>query len=367
MLLKKSFAVLESTPLKNSRSGLATAKAEPVVMTRPTLFQAWTSFWFRPIYPMGLHVLRFLTGLLLIFWLITLAGNQTSFFGLAGWVDRDAAARLRADFQTGWSVLNLLGSNSAWVSTMYWMAILVFLIFALGFWTRVTSVLTWLMVVSFTAYPVTRLDAEPLLVIVAFYLMVGYVLLGQWNQQVPWRERILASNRNWLFGREEQATSIAANLAIRLLQVHFAIVVVISGLHKLQSGDWWSGVAFWYPLHPPFETTIESLSAESGHANQQLFFLSLIQYVFLAWELGFPLFAWRRSWRPVLLGGTVIGWIGCLAIYKQPLFGPIYCICALSYLTPAEWQSISDKIKLVRSWFSGQAMSPPVRHGSKVS
>ena len=53
--------------------------------------------------------------------------------------------------------------------------------------------------------------------------------------------------------RRQSSPSIAANLTVRLVQVHFAIVLVVSGLHKLQFGDWWSGVAWWYPLNPPFE------------------------------------------------------------------------------------------------------------------
>jgi hypothetical protein len=346
---------------------MAATKADPVDTTRLRFFHAWTSFWFDPVHPVGLHTLRFLTGLLLIIWLIIFAGHQTSFFGLAGWVDREAAARLRSDFLTGWSVLNLFDSNATWVNTVFCISIPIIALFALGLWTRVTSVLTWIMVVSFIANPVTRLDAEPLLGMLAFYLMIGYVLLGQWNRKVSWPERILGGNRTFLFGWGEQPTSVAANVAIRLLQVHFAIVVVTSGLHKLQSGDWWAGVAFWYPLHAPFETTPETLMAERANANQQLFFLSLAQYILLAWELGFPLFAWRKRWRAVLLGGTVIGWIGSLAIYKQPLFGPIYCICALSYLTPAEWLGICDKVRLAQDWLLGRERAASVRQSSKVS
>ncbi len=351
--------------MKNSRSNPTVVKSE-LETSAPGLVQSWIRFWFSAASPVGLHTLRFLAGLLFIFWLIVLAGNQTAFFGLAGWVDRDAASRLREDFQTSWSILYLFDSNASWVNAVYWSAFLILILFTLGLWTRITSVLTWVLVVSFIANPVTRLDAEPLLGILAFYLMIGYVLLGQWNRQVSWPERILGSNRTFLFGRGEQPTSIAASLAMRLLQVHFAVVVVTSGLHKLQSGDWWAGVAFWYPLHPPFETTVESLFAERAHANQQLFFLSLAQYILLAWELGFPLFAWRKSWRPVLLGGTLIGWIGCLAIYKQPLFGPIYCICALSYLTPAEWLGICDKLKFAQGWIFGRERNVQIRHGSKV-
>jgi hypothetical protein len=158
-------------------------------------------------------------------------------------------------------------------------------------------------------------------------------------------------------------------LAIRLIQVHFALVVVVSALHKLQSGDWWAGVAFWYPLHSPFQTTADSLQAEAAHAQSTLFFLSLGQYLVLAWQLGFPFFAWRRGWRPMLLGGALIGWIGCLAIYKQPLFGPIYCIGALSYLTPAEWLAICDKLKLAAAWAIGRKPVPStsaVKQGSRA-
>ena len=351
------------------------------------LVPKWIYFWFGPIHPVGLHTIRFLAGLLFTVWVLTLAGNQTAFLGLGGWVDRESASRLGRAFvdqdgrdlegaanmpealRSGWSLFYLFGSGPAWVNTLYWLSIVVFLLFAVGLWTRITSVLTWLLVISFVANPLTRLDAEPLLGILAFYLMIGYLLLGQWNRRASLYDQILGSNQTLLFGRGEQLPSVAANLGIRLLQVHFAIVVVVSGLHKLQIGDWWAGVAFWYPLHPPFQTTLESLRAERAGASSTFFFLSLAQYLMLAWQLGFPLFAWRKSWRVVLLGGALIGWIGCLAIYKQPLFGPIYCIVALSYLTPAEWLAICDKVTLAAGWFTGRrpAMAPtPARHGSRV-
>jgi hypothetical protein len=363
--------------VKNSRSGSPAAKPTGTASLPLGFVQSWINFWFAPVHPVGLHTLRFLSSLLFIIWLITLAGHQEAFFGWGGWVDRQVYnASLRAAegsiSQTDWSLWSLLylfGSNSVWVNVVYWTAFVVFVLFGLGLWTRVTSVLTWVMVVSFLANPITRQDADPLLGILAFYLMIGYVLMGQWNRRLSWPDGILGTKQTWLFGRGEQPPSVAANLAVRLLQVHFALVVVVSALHKLQIGDWWSGVAFWYPLHPPFQTTADSLRAEAAHAQSTLFFLSLAQYLVLAWQLGFPFFAWRRSWRPVLLGGAAIGWIGCLTIYKQPLFGPIYCIAALSYLTPAEWLGICDKVKLAVGWFLGRktAASPsPVKQGSRA-
>jgi hypothetical protein len=396
--LKKWFAALENTALKNSKT-IPAAKIPEA--PRFGFFQGWTRFWFSPVQPLGMHALRLLTGVLLIFWLFTFLGNQTSFFGLGGWVDRESASRLTRAFldpegrdmeaaanfpeafRSGWSILYLFGSSPAWVNAVYWGSMILFLLFAMGLWTRITSVLTWLVVGSFIANPVTRLEAEPLLVVLAFYLMIGYLLQGQWNRDVSWPERILGlgyrvSGMGWRYATADThspipdtrdptpSPSVAANLAIRLLQVHFAIIIVISGLHKLQVGDWWSGVAFWYPLHPPYETTAASLETESLHASREFFFLSLAQYALLAWQLGFPLFAWRRSWRWLLLGGVIVGWIGCLAIYKQPLFGPIYCIAALSYLTPDEWLWISDKVRNAASWIRGREAVTAVKHPSRA-
>jgi ABC-type cobalamin transport system permease subunit len=59
----------------------------------------------------------------------------------------------------------------------------------------------------------------------------------------------------------------------------------------------------------------------------------------LAWQIGFPMFAWRKSVaaRTILLVGAAIAWAGALFLLKLPLFGPFTCICSLSYLRPEEW------------------------------
>ena len=58
---------------------------------------------------------------------------------------------------------------------------LVALLFTLGIATRITGVLTWVAVVSFLGNPAASYDADFLINILAFYLMLGYLLLGFWN------------------------------------------------------------------------------------------------------------------------------------------------------------------------------------------
>jgi len=301
--------------------------------------RAWGRFWLTPVDPIGLHALRVLAGLLFLGWLLPLAGHVHALFGLGGWFDMRAfveASRLPGGSPSpvGWSLLYLCGDNPALLGVVYWGSIGVLALFAFGIASRLTAVLTWLIVASFIFSPVTSMEADYLLVIVAFYLMLGHLLLGQWSSRLSVVERILGPRRRL------ETPSHAAGIALRLIQVHFAIIVVTSGLHKLQFGDWWSGVAYWYPLHPAFEVTREGLRRQAASASFDLSLLSLIQYLALGWQLAFPLFAWKRSWRLVLLGGGVLGWIGSLWIYRQPLFGPVLLIACLSYLTPEEWHRI---------------------------
>ncbi len=321
---------------------------------------AWTRFWFTPMVPAPLHVIRLLSGLLFICWLLPFAGHVVDFFSIDGWFNAYfEVGRVQEELPVplGWSVLYLCGSNTTLLHVMYWSAIGIFLLFALGVATRVTGVLTWVMVVSFTANPASSYDADFLLVILAFYLMLAYLLLGQWSRPLTAWQRLLGSADDLLWKRsDERPPSHAANMVLRLIQVHFAVIVVVSGLHKLQFAEWWAGVAYWFPLHSPFTTTQEMLQRRIGMADSYLFLISLGQYLMLVWQLGFPMFAWRRGWgwRLLLLGGAAVGWWGALAIYGLPLFGPIYCIACLSFLTPAEWQRLRG---LVTSRMTGFA--PP--------
>ena len=169
---------------------------------------------------------------------------------------------------------------------------------------------------------------------------------------MSWPARLLGPLLVWPLGRGERDTysepwpSIAANLALRLLQVHIALIIFSSGLHKLQFGDWWAGVALWFPLHPPFKTTLADAIANRTNADTYLGLLNIGTYAILAWQIGFPLFAWRRRWRPVVIGGAVIGWIGAAFLWELPLIGPAILIGCLSFVTPTTWRRVLNRLSL---------------------
>jgi hypothetical protein len=317
---------------------------------RTTWWSAWSSFWFRGIDPLGLHVLRFLTGLLFLAWLAGFAGHQHELFGLQGWFDDQAYREARpvgTPAPISWSLVYLTGHNPLALDLLFWGGLLAIGLFTLGVATRWTGLLTWLVVASFVCSPAISYEADYLLILLAFYLLLGYLLLGLWNGPRTWSRLLLGAPEAlvWNWRRSSRAgdsvtPSVAANVVLRLFQVHFALIITMSGLHKLQFGDWWAGVAFWYPLHPPLTTTPEQIRAEAGSAVVWMFWTSLAQYLVLAWQLAFPVFAWRRGWRILLLGGAVIGWLGTLLLWELPLFGPVFLLACCSYLTAEEWRGL---------------------------
>jgi hypothetical protein len=322
------------------------------------LIRSWVQFWFTPADPVGLHWLRALAGICFLCWLLPFAGNLEALYGLLGWFDlrayQEAVQMQEGPPPISWSILYLCGTNTAMLEGLYWSSVGILVLFTLGIAPRITSILTWIIVVSFTANPAIIDDAEAILPVIAFYLMLGYVLSGPWQRRQSWATRLLGSKSTFLlagwFRRGDEQPSepnLAANIAVRLLQVHFAIIILISGLHKLQFGDWWAGAALWYPLHPPFQTTLEQMRAHAAHPIAYLCMLSIATYSILAWEIAFPLFAWRPRLRILLVGGGIVGWLGAALIYELPMLGPVILIGCLSYLTTTEWRWATDLLNAI--------------------
>lgn len=337
------------------------------------LWGGWTRFWFAPVSPLGLHWVRVLSGLLFLSWLLPLAGERYALFSPNGWVDVQAVREMSSLPEperpppVGWSVFFLeywlAGSSRAVFDALWWGALAVLVAFTLGLATRLTAPLTWVVIVSCLANPAASDDTGFLLAVLAFYLAVGYLLLGQEQALTP-AERLLGPRGTSLIaawrrrGEPGQEPSVGPNVSLRLLQVHFAVIVVTSTLHQLQHAPWWSGVAWWYPLLPPFEMDLPKLREAQASRDVTWFFLSLAQYVALAWKLAFPFFAFRRRWRPLLLAGGALAWLGTVLIWGVPTFGPFFFVCCLSYLTAAEWQWLTERLSGLVGPAAGRAEAP---------
>ena len=302
----------------------------------------WERVWLTPADPTPLHVVRCATGVLLLVWLLAHLGHVWALFGVGGVADLRLYqfARSAADVPPvqAWSPVYVLGTSPTGIAVQYWLGVAAAAGLAVGVATRVTSMLGWLTAITFTSNPAFYYGADSLLVMLTFYLMVGYACAGL-TGQAPLRERLLGRDDHMLWRWTTQLRrggrpprSLAANVACLLLRTHLCLVLVFSALHKLQSPAWWSGTALWFPLHEPFSTSLPELVRSGGDVGRQLLWLSLAAYAVLAWQLSFPLWSGRHGLRYFPAVGALAGWWGCCWIYDMPLYGAAVFVASLAFL-----------------------------------
>ena len=331
---------------------------EASAKARQGFWTIWKAFWFAPRQTLGLHTIRMIFGIILLCWLLPFAGYVDDFFGSDGWFDQTAYNEARqagsqAEDLIGrhaWSPLYIIGQNTGVLHAFYWGSIVVLVLFTLGCFTRITSVLTWLIVFSYTVNPLISVDTDEFMRLIAFYLMIGYLLIDLLRTDLPLWQRILPPFQHSVWSmlktHENSVRSSAATVTLRLFQVHFALAVVMMGLQKLQIAEWWGGVTFWYPLHRPTETTLEGINSLRAKSESYLMFISLASYLVIIWQVFFPTFAWRGGLcRWVLLGGALAGTVGLMVIYPIPLMGPVFLLLCLTYLTDFEWFRIFSPLR----------------------
>lgn len=318
--------------------------------------EGWSRFWFAPIDSIGFDAVRVLFGAYLCVWLTSFVGRQSELAGLAGWFDAQAyldysrlSPDVRPQIAPGWSPL-FVSPTAGWATAFYAVSLAGTVLFTLGCCTRITSVLAWLAVVGFTQNLATNYGGDAFLMIFAFYLMIGCVFRGlaEPGRSVVWH--VLGDNCTWIFRRPARATSqpsAAANLALRLLQVHLAIVIFTSALHKLQTSVWWAGAALWFPFFPPFETSLDQVLRlrDSIGPRPVMTFFSLSAYLALAWQLSFPFVIWRPALRRLMIAGGVVGCLGHWFFYDLPIFGPAILLSALVFMTPTEWRGLYELLR----------------------
>lgn len=348
-----------NSPATSSGPDMDAAREEPAGVVA-----SWNRFWFRPQDPIGLHGLRICAGAFFLTWLLSFAGHQTALFGMEGWFDAQAyrdASRLPdgAPSPIGWSPI-FLAQTSSQLNLLYGASIAAVALFTLGVWTRITGVLTWLVVVTFTQNPAITFGGDAILLVLSFYLMIGYLLFGLRQRPLSFGSLLLGPKEALVFrswrADSRRTPSIAANIVVRLVQIHIAIVIFTMGMHKLQISVWWAGAALWFPLHPAFSTTLEAATSPGVSPTFYMAWLSLAAYVVMAWEVSFPFVAWRKAWRPVVLLGALCFWLGNRFVYEMPIFGPAVFIGCLSFLSTEGWRRVAGAVE------SAVGLA---RHGSK--
>jgi hypothetical protein len=322
------------------------------------LARAWNRFWFSPADPTTLGLIRLCCGLLVFYVHLAYSHDLQALFGPDAWLDAGTINDFRTEAPviappSGWDdilplrpqtmeellYMNKWGANPrqavatghhlwsiwfhvtdpVWMRIMHGCVLLIMFFFAIGFWTRVTSVLAWLAMLSYIQRaPTTLFGMDTMMVVITLYLVIGPsgAALSVDRLLARYRARRLALRQNGVAEFAGPEPSVSANLALRLIQVHFCIIYLAAGLSKLQGPAWWNGTAVWgtmanYEFCPlRFKLYADALQTLAQHRWLWELVTTGGTLFTLVFEISFAFLVWNRSLRPLLIVGAVLLHLG---------------------------------------------------------
>lgn len=285
------------------------------------LWRAWNNFWFTPTDPATLALIRLLAGGMMLYthfvWSFDLAG----FIGRDGYTPVEMLKGMPARDVTVWSLFDWIGPN--WLLwTVHILALGVFACLFLGLFSRVAAVLAYLLAVSYVhrVTPGAFYGLDKANCMMAMYLMLG-----------PCGARY-SLDRLWRLRRgdaSEPAPSTAANVAIRLLQLHLCVVYFFSALAKIEGNTWRVGTAMWWAA-----ANYEYQSLPLTWLADWPILIAFFTHLTVFWELSYAFLVWNRFTRPWMIW-TAVAVHGGIALFMGMItFGLAMIFANLSFLKP---------------------------------
>jgi len=237
-------------------------------------------------------------------------------------------------------------TDPAGMAVAHTVILIIMLLFTVGAFTRITSVLTWLAAVSYIHRTQQVLfGMDTMMNILLFYCMIGnsgaaLSIDRLFNRYRAVRASLTRSgtlDAPTLEYLQRPPDSPSAGFALRLLQVHFCFIYMASGMSKLKGGAWWNTTAYWDTLVNPEFTPIHfTWYAEflRGIVSSRPVFAVIssvgVAFTFIA-ELGLPFLIWTRL-RPYVVVLGLLLHAGIAVFMGLWIFSLLMMTLLLSYL-----------------------------------
>jgi hypothetical protein len=288
-----------------------------------SLVGQWQRFWFAPAAPHTLALLRILGGAMLFYTHLVWGRDLLAFLGPHAWVDRETALLLNRELSGGWAWSYLYYVESpALLWTLHVIALVVFAMLTIGLLTRVTSILACIITISYCHRLVgTQFGLDQVNALLATYLAIG-PCGAVWSV-----DRWLACRRA---GQALPVpSSVTANIAVRLIQVHMCVIYLFGGISKMRGDTWWDGTAVWLAL-----ASYEYQSLDMTWLVQFPFVIALASHATVFWETFYCVLIWPRATRPIFLAMAVLVHGGIALCLGMVTFGLVMLIANIAFVPP---------------------------------
>ena len=301
---------------------------------------AWHRFWFEPADALMLGIIRLLCGWMLFYNLLIWTLDLEAFFGDHGLQPLEA---VRAIHQSRFVFSFWLWIGDTYLWPLHFLCLLIAAMFCVGFATRITSVLSFLITISYSQrVPVANFGFDQILGMLCLYLSLG-----------PSGAAVSVDNliRRWRSGAAV-AGSIdirkfaSARMAMRLIQLHLCAIYFWAGFSKLKGPSWWTGQAMW------------NVIANQEYQTIDITWMAwipwlpfLLAHITIAWEVFFIVLVWNRRLRPLILTIGVLMHVGIGAFLGMWTFGLIMAFAYLAFSDPDVWR---QRFVTIEQWLRSQ-------------
>jgi uncharacterized membrane protein YphA (DoxX/SURF4 family) len=298
----------------------------PFTSFATSVADGWNTFWYTPVDPALLGVIRILTGLMLLYTHAVWGLALNDFFGADAWIDRTLVDVVMTNQHAypdhfGYSLWWYIPPG--WIWPAYTAMMVVLALFTVGLWTRITSILSLVVVISFVnRVPEALFGLDKVNTVLTIYLAIG-----------P-SGRVLSLD-HWLARRRHPGASAApqpsvgANFALRLIQLHMCIIYLFAGLSKLQGAPWWNGTAMWLAFG-----NLEYQSADMTWLAWHPMLVNFLTHFTAIWEISFCVLIWIPLFRPLVLALSLVMHLGIGACLGLWTFSLIMLVGCTSFLPP---------------------------------
>lgn len=320
--------------------------------------RAWDRFWFTAIDPATLGFIRILAGAMLFYTHAVWSRGLIQFFGPQSWTNRaafrafmpgafawseyfagDPAALKRAIETPGsftwsywWWVESLAGGSPAVIWTVHIAGLIVIALFTLGLWTRVTSILSFLIAVAYVnRAPGALFGLDQINCLLALYLAIGPSGAAYSLDNVLRRRRGIAV--------DAAAPRVGANIALRLLQLHMCVIYLFAGLAKLEGLTWQNGTAIWGAA-----ANLEYQSIDLTWLAAWPILVNILTQVSVFWELTYAALVWPRLTRPIVILLAFPLHLGIALGMGMMTFGLIMIVGNLAFVSPRLIRAMLDPV-----------------------
>lgn len=265
----------------------------------------------RPLSLYAAAVLRIGYGLLYFVMLVREFPNRHEIWGPQSPWTPELARRMNGD--SGWFTFLTLSDGRAYFEACYALALVVAVLFLLGWRTRAVSILFALVVVAFYGRNVLITDGgDNLTVLMAIYLCCT-ACGRRWSLDA--RRRTTHGGA----GARQFTVTVVHNCAMLIIMAQMCILYGAAGLYKVQGGLWENGTALHYVLNSDL---FRPWPAVSDFMDGHHVLLGIATYVTVLVQVAFP-FSLFSKLKYVLLVILIGMHLGIAVLVGLPMFSAV--------------------------------------------